>query len=54
MSPLKATFFVVFCLLSLAALGTAFSHFWKTDKMLVEETKQVSLARSQNPSNPPL
>lgn len=36
-STRKASFFLLYCLVALTAVGTAFSHFWRSQKQLRHE-----------------
>ena len=51
MRPYKAALFLIYCLLGLAAFGTAFSHLWRTNKLLENEERYV--AQYQNRLAPP-
>ena len=37
MPPLKASLFIVYCLLSVVLVGTVFSHFWRTSRLLLKD-----------------
>lgn len=42
MKPIKAVLLFIYCLAALTAVGTSFSHLWRTNKLLVQEKSQVA------------
>ena len=38
MRPMKASLFIVYCLLAVVLVGTAFSHVWRTSRLIAKNT----------------
>ncbi len=51
MPPLKASLFIVYCLLAVALVGTAFSHVWRTSRLLAKDTVPTMAQKSAAPAD---
>jgi hypothetical protein len=45
MRPIKASFFFLYCLAALTAVGTTVSHLWRTAKVARSEAAKIAPAQ---------